>query len=170
MVSGLSNANGQNIGGISRIMSIPIEFTEPGGTLRSIFLKGLCEYRLGNLKNAFECISHVIQTAQLSDDGAYEKAIAFYIEGKLNQYSPDKIKKTLELLYPSVYEKVISDLSDPKTVLDKVYPVCNGFDCESCSICGKCRYPSVREVSRKIWKLVNAYNPSEEEILNTFKR
>lgn len=170
VVSGLKNAGGQNIGGISRIMSIPIEFSEPGGSLRSIFLKGLCEYRLGHLEKAFECMAAVVETAQLQDEGAYEKAVAFYMEGKLNGYSDKDIWEVLGRMYPSVREKVMSDLSDPKTVLEKVYPVCNGFDCANCGIREKCKYPQVREISRRIWKLVNAYAPSEEDICRTFQR
>ena len=170
MVSGLQNAQGQNIDGISRIMSIPVEFLEPGGTLRNLFMKGICEYRLGNLQNAYEIISNVVQVAKFDDDGIYEKAVAFYLDGKINSYTDDEIRKVLELLYPSVCDKVMDDLSEPKRALEKIYPVCNGFDCKNCSIASKCRYPGVREVSRKNWEILNAYNPTEEEICRTFER
>ena len=169
-VLGLKNASGQNIDGISRIMSIPIAFHEPGGTLRSIFLKGLCEYRLGNLEKACECLTGVVQIGDLPDGGVYEKAVAFYMEGKRNGYSQGDIGRVLETMYPSVCRKVMSDMEDPRTVLEKVYPVCNGFDCAGCQIRDRCRYPDVREVSRKMWSLLNAYHPSEEEICRTFQR
>ena len=170
MVLGLQNAQGQNIDGISRIMSIPIEFCEPGGTLRSLFMKGICEYRLGNLDNAVELLSNVVQVAVFDDDGTYEKAAALFMEGKKNNYSNEQIRQVIALLYPSVCDKVMSDLADPKTALEKIYPVCNGFDCKNCDIADKCKYPKVREVARKNWELLNAYAPAEEEICRTFAR
>ena len=155
---------------VSLALSIPYKMVPPGGTLHTLFMKGLCEYRLGNLELAYECVKTVRDVAKFEGDAAYEKAVFLYLQGRVQQYSEEQIRQVLERMYPDWCDKVMDDLSDPKTVLQKVYPVCNGMRCESCTIREDCRYPAVREVTRRIWKLHNQYQPSEEDICKTFAR
>ena len=157
---------------ISRALTIPFRMQPPGGTLHTLFLKGLCEYRLGNVETAYRLIQNTVDIAKLEDGGAYEKAVALYLQGLVNQYSREQIHTVLSLLFPKVCDKVMSDLEDPKTVLQKVYPVCSGMRCDSCpeETRKRCCYPDVREATRKIWNKFNQSLPSEEEICQKFER
>lgn len=156
--------------GISRVVSVPYKITPPGGTLNTIFMRGLCEYSLGNLKEAYECLKSVKEIATFEDDASYEKAALIYIEGRLHKYSVEQIRQVLERMYPKCCEKVMDDFSDPATILQKVYPVCNGMHCDKCTISESCYYPAIREVTRRNYQLMNQYQPSEEEICKTFAR
>lgn len=156
--------------GISRFLSIPYKMTPPGGSMHTMFMRGLCEYRLGDLQEAYECLKSVKEIATFADDASYEKAALLYIEGRLHKYSVDHIRQVLERMYPKSCEKVIDDFSDPATILQKVYPICNGMHCDKCTISESCYYPSVREVTRRNYQLMNQYQPTEEEICKTFAR
>ena len=157
---------------ISRALTIPFRFQPPGGALHTLFLKGLCEYRLGNLETACQLIQNTVDIAKLEDGGVYEKAVALYLQGLVNQYSREQIRTVLSALFPKVCDKVMSDLEDPKSVLQKVYPVCNGMRCDTCpgETKARCCYPAVREATRIIWKQFNQNLPSDEIICRKFER
>lgn len=156
--------------GISRFLSIPYKMTPPGGNMYMVFMRGLCEYRLGNLEEACECFRNVKEVATFKDDASYENAALLYVEGRLHKYSEEQIRQVLERMYPDCYEKVMDDFSDPARILQKVYPVCNGMQCDKCTISELCYYPATREVTRRNYQLMNQYRPSEEEICKIFAR
>jgi len=154
----------------SYLMGVPMKCRMPGEHYQSHFLRGMCEYYLGNIEEAQSIIEGVLNIIGQDREYALEKAIEAYLSGLRYGFEKDHIEQIIKNLYPDFWEKVIDIMSNPKEVLKKLYPICNRFDCDNCNLRNICKYPETRSVTEKLYKAFNKYQPSDEEICDTFKR
>ena len=107
------------------------------------FLAAVCFYRLGNLKDAAGILSYFTSLS------GYDHAAATYLRARAQGATHDEVAQVLKkLCQPHIAGKVLDDFSDPKTALSKIYPVCQGMQCEGCRL--PCNQKAVEDFYRKL--------------------
>jgi len=154
----------------SYLMSVPMKKRMPGGVYQGVFLRGMCKYSLGEIEEADEIIRGVLNEMGNEIKNGLERAIGSYLSGLRYGFDKSDIETVLQKLYPDYYEKVMDVMADPKKALVKLYPVCNGFDCEHCKERKICKQPEIREIHKVLWAKMDNYQPTEDEICNIFRK
>ena len=98
------------------------------------FLTAVCSYRLGNLNDAAGILRSCTNLS------GYDYAATTYLRARAQGATNTEVAQVLgKLCQPHIANKVLDDFSDPKTVLSKVYPVCQNLKCEKCLIPCYCK-------------------------------
>lgn len=140
----------------NNIAGLTFRDSMPGAPDEAGFLIAMCCYRLGRFKDALSVLGSMKAVAAYMkpEDGAYYNAVLCYVRGMAYNESRENICAVVRKMCPAeVAEKVIGDLSEPKKVLEKVYPVCNHGDCVNCVHHGACEHAEVTEVFYKLIEL-----------------
>ena len=73
--------------------------------------------------------------------------------------------------YPDAAEKVKEETEDPGTMLQKVFPKLQCYDCEHCPLAGiHCEYPEAAKILRKLDRAMQHSTVSQEELLASLKQ
>ena len=126
------------------------------------FLAAVCYYRLGNLKDAAGIVT------SFSKLSGYDHAAATYLRARAQGATHDEAAQVLnKLCQPHIASKVLDDFFDPKTVLSKVYPVCQGLQCEGCHI--PCSQKVVEEFYLKLIEIELASGLTTQNLAQLFQ-
>ena len=71
-----------------------------------------------------------------------------------------------KLCQPHIAGKVLDDFSDPKTALSKIYPVCQGMQCEDCRL--PCNQKAVEDFYRKLIEMELASGLTTQNLAKLF--
>ena len=135
------------------------------------FLIAMCQYRLGLFRDSMRTLQTMKNGVvhMLPEDGAYYRAVLTYVSGKAYQQSEEDIRTVVrKMCSETLAERVIDELSDPKKVLEKVYPVCNHGDCAHCVHHGPCEYAEVTAICDKLAALEGKRNLRTENLEKLF--
>ena len=160
---------------VSAAYGLVFSFKMPGYPADLEFLNAVCEYRLGNVKEAAQIIDRCIFTYdfQIPDpsqiqDRTYAYAVQKYIHGVLAGLDREKIRDLLAVVFEDmIVSRVTDDFGDPLKVLGKLYPACNHLDCLNCKVKG-CDYPALRGLYSKLDRMTFSRNVAKKELHKVF--
>jgi hypothetical protein len=80
--------------------------------------------------------------------------------------SEESYKLLHKLFQPDVASRVEEETHDPKTMMRKVFPKMNCYDCEHCELAGKeCMMPQEKEIWHKIQTAMSRSTVSQTALL-----
>ncbi|MGN0648823.1 MAG: YcaO-like family protein [Oscillospiraceae bacterium] len=144
----------------------------PGCPDEAGFLIAMCCYRLGKYKESLMYLESIKPSLgnMSPEDRNYYSAVRSYVGGMAYNESRENIESVIrKMCTADVAEKVIDDMSDPKKVLEKVYPVCNHGDCAGCVHRSECEYTESTDLFYKLIELESKADIGTEELAKLFE-
>lgn len=145
--------------------------TMPGAPDEAGFLAALCYYRLGQVSEAMQTLQSMkgLTAHMTPENQALYNGVLYYISGLANGRSVEEVSTVVrKMCSDEAAEKVLFALSDPKKVLERVYPVCNHGDCDHCRYNGDCENKQAVAFFFKLLELEAKNDPQTRELAKLF--
>lgn len=110
-------------------------------------LIGVCQYKLGNFRDAFSAWKRMADMYSGSDKEAYFRCLAHYASARAENIPAEKTGALLRLFYPpDIAGEICEKLSDQSKVIDAFYPEVRCFGCSECPVKNGCNYSMFRKI------------------------
>lgn len=166
-----SNAYIENT--VSTLSGIPLLFENNVVPQDAVFFRAVCLYRLGKFADSATLFSRTLKMYEKGysqDMYSYVNCVATYVDAKTSKYNDKDIEDVLNALYPrTIVEKVIYDFADPMQALSRIYPLCDGRECDNCES-SVCRYKQVRDLYGKLVMLEAQNTQNPEQLRSIFAK
>lgn len=141
-----------------------------GADASTVLLKACCLYQIGDYVKAsaaMKMIAEYYEKNQLNGKEIF-RCCNFYLYYRAIGITEEETKELIETLF----EKTVADqveyiFSDPKTILNRMYPMNHCYDCEHCEMgeLKMCEYQQISKVIRKIKDGLKKKIPDQEKLL-----
>lgn len=110
-------------------------------------LIGVCQYKLGNYREASFAWGKIASLYQGSGKEDYFCCLAHYSAARAENIADDKISALLHLFYPlEIADEICDKLHDQSKVIDNFYPEVNCFNCSDCPVRNSCNHAMFRRI------------------------
>lgn len=110
-------------------------------------LIGVCQYKLGNYREASFAWGKMASLYQGSGKEDYFCCLAHYSAARAENIADDKISALLHLFYPlEIADEICDKLHDQSKVIDNFYPEVNCFNCRDCPVRNSCNHAMFRRI------------------------
>ena len=108
---------------------------------------------------------------QQEEDGQYLTCMAELSRYLAAGVSRENALSALAFLFgETLRDKAAYETDDPKTIMGKVFPKLQCFDCDSCPLAGiHCEYPEASEIIRKLNRALSGSTVSQESLLQKLR-
>lgn len=160
---------------ITWISGHPFNGNFVGGDAATALLKVCCLYQLEDYAKASAAMTAIVEYYDKNNLEGKEffRCCNFYLYYRAMGISKQETEELLGTLFEKeAAYKVSSIFSDPKTVLSRMYPANNCYNCENCKIEQRnmCQYRQVSEVIRKIKDGLKKNIPDQEVLLSAVRK
>ena len=110
-------------------------------------LIGVCQYKLGNFREASFAWRRMADLYFGNDKEAYFRCLAHYAAAKAENIAAEKIGVLLHLFYPpDIADEICDKLKDQSKVIEKFYPEIRCFNCSECPVKNSCNHAMNRKI------------------------